>query len=687
MTIYNGGGYMDQPAVTSMGAAALRLGDRHPPTVSVIDHTAGHEQWTNAERAGVRLIAHDDGLGLKLLGVARTDKGDPNTGPIQDGYWLGLLDNMGCFGTRRSTSPCLRDADTAGAGSFYPDGRLPYFLPTEEGVHTVRASTHQISGGQYGDATHSPTWQVKVDRTAPVLQLSGDLSEPGGGVAETTGQDLFGLEVTATDGVEGGSPLQRRSGVARLTLTVDGTVVSDAQSSASCVDSCALTLPPFEFAYDDYTPGEHTIVVRAVDRLGQPTERTFRPFVPGPDFYQGQVDDWKRQIESRVDAASPLPLSGPMPAPSQAWETAAGCETSTTELGACYDTVRTWIRDTKAWLETNRLPTTDFSSLPSMPVYGWAPEITATHLTIAAAEGFDTLRTSMIGSGIFRTTVSFKSPQNPAQVLALLSLPDLNLNLDRVELRGVYGPGAAAISGGAVMAAPASLSVHLDRFYGEQYTSAIEQLAEMEEDIANPADDEGTVRDEDDLLALREAAEELRGFSTALQAREPFVRGISLDLSAVQVLKLLLDPTATSVLKLSAIPTSPFLGGDDDPGSLDDFPSLAETVSWRAGDRANSSEATVRTAAVARPAYFGNTCKGAGDTGSSHGLASTFMPNNWESKVALSGASRDNGRHNKISHLRMRWVKPRSLAYFWGSGYRCRSLTGAVVRLCSGFAS
>ncbi len=185
---------------------------------------------------------------------------------MPDDYWLSVIANLSCDGTRRSTSPCRRDFDTSPG---FPDGRLTYNLP-EEGTHTIRASVHQIAGGQYGDATHGQPWQVKIDRTAPTLGLSGSLYDRRN-TAIGADRDVT-LTVAATDGTLSSASAQR-SGVKTLDVTLDGKPLPGGRveqtctrPEGSCPASATVTLTQAMLA--DLTPGRHSVEILATDQLG-----------------------------------------------------------------------------------------------------------------------------------------------------------------------------------------------------------------------------------------------------------------------------------------------------------------------------------------------------------------------------------------------------------------------------------
>jgi len=255
------------PGLVSMSNVTLYLGDRNPPTVSASSHTY-NGAWTNQATAEVRLIAGDYGLGLKAVGVARTDKGDPNSGSLPDEshYWLSLVNNASCRGNRRAA--CWNSFDTATSrdanGNTFPNGKLTYRLDAlPEGIHQIRASAHQYEGNQYGTAAFSPTWTVRRDITAPSVSLEGPVMDRAQGGYPFALDDKDELWIYASDAL---------SGAAKVEVRVDNALKFTA--SEPCGDGCdmesAWTFDPTQFSV-----GQHTIAVTAYDVAGNTKTQSF----------------------------------------------------------------------------------------------------------------------------------------------------------------------------------------------------------------------------------------------------------------------------------------------------------------------------------------------------------------------------------------------------------------------------
>ncbi|PTL58146.1 matrixin family metalloprotease [Paraconexibacter algicola] len=253
------------PGLVSMSGVTLYLGDRRPPTISASEHTYDG-RWTNQTEAQVRLIAADQGLGLKAVGVARTDKGDPNTGNVLDGYWLSLVNNSLCRGNRRAVCPATFDTATSkdANGNSFPNGRLTYKLDVlPEGINTVRASAHQYEGNQYGTAAFSSTWKVRRDTVQPSVTLDGPAWERISNGQPFGADDTDDLWFDASD---------QHSGVARVELRVDG--ITRYLDSEECGDACdkegIWTFDPRQYAV-----GTHSAEILVTDAANNVARRAF----------------------------------------------------------------------------------------------------------------------------------------------------------------------------------------------------------------------------------------------------------------------------------------------------------------------------------------------------------------------------------------------------------------------------
>lgn len=228
---------------------------------------------------------------------------------------------------------------------------------------------------------------------------------------------------------------------------------------------------------------------------------------------------------------------------------------------------------------------------------------------------------------------------------------------------------------------PGTLTQQLAGFYGRQLQLSQEQLAEFEQQLMGANDDEGNPVPADELDAIRVRADQHRRLNEALAAKQPYVRGLVVNLSALQLTRLLTTPAPG----LKMLSTGP-LDAPLEPGSslgdlvLDEAPTNAEVVEWRRRQNERTADPTTSSqtpqagtssraaAADAGGRAVGPTCDGRRERGvKEYGLPFTFMPNRHDYKTALDGAPDEQDLYNKITRMQFRWVDSGALAYFCGA--------------------
>jgi hypothetical protein len=199
--------------------------------------------------------ATDQGVGVKYFNLA---------GPNASGQWA-LLDQAthGCNGDRGDRCPKdLTSTDTR------MDHQISYTLP--EGSNTV-----QLGASDYTWRTSTPiSWTQKIDRSAPALSLSGTLWDHRGDYPQILPAGSYTLSVAATDGSTS-SPAAQRSGVKRITITVDGLPGQTTPDQACVAGSCPLSTN-WTLDTSALTPGPHTVEVKATDQLGHQSSQAFQ---------------------------------------------------------------------------------------------------------------------------------------------------------------------------------------------------------------------------------------------------------------------------------------------------------------------------------------------------------------------------------------------------------------------------
>ena len=220
-----------------MGGAAVYQSDHVIPTLASEGLPTG---WVR-DATGLAVTGTDTGLGMKRLTLAS---------PQASNWSQARTNESSCSGNR--FAPC---------GSYL---RIPFTtegLP--EGLVDLDVNATDILG------TTAPTQRhrVKLDRTGPVLNLSGEAREHDVASGKVLGNDSYDLDIDAEDG----APQDPRSGVVALELFIDD--VSRFRLDEPCPqDSCELD---DSFEFDPYelglAPGEHRLRAEATDAIGNKT--------------------------------------------------------------------------------------------------------------------------------------------------------------------------------------------------------------------------------------------------------------------------------------------------------------------------------------------------------------------------------------------------------------------------------
>jgi RHS repeat-associated protein len=262
--------------------------DRNPPTLSVT-HTNRPTGWVDSVTPTARLTATDAGGGVKKMYL---------DSPTNLG-WVGPKSpnpDSSCTGTPsalcpRNPAPVDLNYLTTGSGGI-----------NREGIVTVRA--HALDAA---NRDTNQSWDLKVDSSAPTLNVSGPLKDREGLSVTDASYDLH---VDATDGTTGSAP---RSGVKSIEVLVDdasGNFVRKKYDTQSCAtDSCPMSkdysIPT------DYPDGVRTIKVIATDQLDHPTTKTWQvlvdrdpPSLVVPLTHHNLPAGWVDSASPSVDASA-----------------------------------------------------------------------------------------------------------------------------------------------------------------------------------------------------------------------------------------------------------------------------------------------------------------------------------------------------------------------------------------------
>jgi hypothetical protein len=267
---------------TTLDSSAMAAG-AHTVVVRAVDqvgNTANLDTWTvYAERSAPRIVTGgslytgDAGSffsGRQALKIqARDDAAGPNP---QSGSASVQLTLDGVVVAQGSSPSCVGTACVAEAVGQAELGQLA------DGSHQVAVTAADQAGNRSSQA-----WDIRVDNHGPAIQLSGALY-PGTSGVHTVAAAHEALGVSATDG----DVMQPQSGVANTVLYVDDREFAraDGATEEACVDSCPLS-STFDFDAGTVSPGEHTVRVASLDRLGNLTSRSWTISVPAT--YAGEV--------------------------------------------------------------------------------------------------------------------------------------------------------------------------------------------------------------------------------------------------------------------------------------------------------------------------------------------------------------------------------------------------------------
>lgn len=223
-----------------LAAYTAALSDRFPPSLSL---SGSPTSWIGPNTPfNVTATAQDSGLGLGW--ITATVNGSPVN------KWLGW-----CTGTYPNPCP------TTPVVQSMPFNSNDF--PT--GFNAVPVKATDIVSGTGHEA--GSNFSVKVDRTKPVINTSGSLTNSPfrGNPPRHT------FEFDIRDGSSGAS----QSGIEKVIVTLDGQVISSHNSPCATQNCHVSTNEPWEFEAEDWgynTP--HVLKIEAEDTVGNPSTKT-----------------------------------------------------------------------------------------------------------------------------------------------------------------------------------------------------------------------------------------------------------------------------------------------------------------------------------------------------------------------------------------------------------------------------
>jgi RHS repeat-associated protein len=305
-----------------VGAAVIELTDPESPEIrttgvlAVDRETEEEADPTKWIRDGLDLRvapqAVDPGLGVKLF--------------VLNGPAVGeLVSSHPCTGVK--SNPCPDDWTLDAASQFeFTSEELP------EGDNTFNL----YAGDPLPGHTDAESFHLKVDRGQPSLALSGALwnarevtpAPPGGQIVLQPGQHQ--LTVTATDPAQGPAPAGTRSGVEKVEIKVDDSIVHN--SNVACpAGNCPRTVN-WSFDTAQYGGGAHTVDVTVTDGAGNASSNSFVINTPyaGELVHptDGAVSSSKLVLQAKANVSGFTGVQFQYRIPSGAWTTVGGLGTA-----------------------------------------------------------------------------------------------------------------------------------------------------------------------------------------------------------------------------------------------------------------------------------------------------------------------------------------------------------------------
>jgi hypothetical protein len=260
----------DSHSVTSyrdayFGAAKIALSDTGKPVLSGI--TAPTGWFDQMAAAPIPATAEDSGLGVASFTSKEVVK------PFNSWEY-----SLGCPGT--ASNPCPRVWNSSeGSPTLLT---WPSALP--EGIDKLAVTVSD----PVGNVSETSYIDVKIDHSAPLVTLSGPLTNSG---PKRLDPGKYSLHVDATDGSVG-SP---RSGVRSIAIEVDGKVVPGTVEQSCPGGSCSASRD-WTFDVASYSNGEHIVTVTVKDQVGRQAKSELKVTVDKSRLYWGARMDGDVQL-------------------------------------------------------------------------------------------------------------------------------------------------------------------------------------------------------------------------------------------------------------------------------------------------------------------------------------------------------------------------------------------------------
>lgn len=243
----NGAGNTTSYPAVRMEGATIWLYDNDVPNLSAPSHNGLPSDWVKDANITTSVSASEPapGLGVYAFNLFRPGASTLTLYARPDGSTTSDANGGICRGDRMGRCPVSASGQFTWSTGGMTDGTQTVTLIAYDAVQ--KQSTPR-------------TWQVKVDRSGPRIELSGALASMNG---KWTASD-HALRIDAFDG-DAANP---RSGVKSIEVLVDNTRAFYAEQSAG--DNAPMSRD-WTYKALDYGEGPHTIEVVATDRAGNST--------------------------------------------------------------------------------------------------------------------------------------------------------------------------------------------------------------------------------------------------------------------------------------------------------------------------------------------------------------------------------------------------------------------------------
>ncbi len=212
--------------------------------------------------------------------------------------------------------------------------------PLAEGVLSGDRSPRAFLEDAVGRTSRAERWTLKVDHSGPEVTLAGSLAAAEGSELD---EEQYQLDVSAVDGVEGGSADQQRSGVRRLRILVKPEGQADFSEVLNAEQPSPRDSAPLSTSYslhtDRYPDGQLAVRTEATDYARNVTTRDLNfeniqyeacmTWARDAEYCEARDRDSLNETSSDADLGEGDPESLPYPSPSPECLLAYG------DLGLC----------------------------------------------------------------------------------------------------------------------------------------------------------------------------------------------------------------------------------------------------------------------------------------------------------------------------------------------------------------